>query len=257
MMGRVLARVAPPGLTIAAILALWVTATSWGKVPDYVIPAPLAVLDALVSTWPGRLGSATLVTATETLVGVLLGLVVALLAAVIAGQRPLIGNAMTPLLVASQAVPVIVIGPLLTIPLGYGMAPKVIVVALLCFFPVALNLIAGIRGVEPQLIDTLRSLHASRRSLFWRVRLPAAAPRGFAGLRVSVTFAPVAAVFAEYTGSTDGIGYLMLQAIPRLQTDFVFAQVLVLTLMSALLLAGVTLAESLLCPWIPTQKGQS
>jgi putative hydroxymethylpyrimidine transport system permease protein len=81
------------------------------------------------------------------------------------------------------------------------------------------------------------------------VRLPFAAPRGFAGLRVSVTFAPVAAVFAEYTGSTNGLGYLMLQAIPRLQTDFVFAQVAVLTIMSSVLLASVTILERLICPW--------
>jgi putative hydroxymethylpyrimidine transport system permease protein len=156
---------------------------------------------------------------------------------------------MTPFLVASQAVPIIVIGPLLTIALGYGIAPKVIVVALLCFFPVALNLLAGVRDVDARLIDTLRTLHATRRSLFWRVRLPFAAPRGFAGLRVSVTFAPAAAVFAEYSGSTNGVGYLMLQAIPRLQTDFVFALVIVLTVMSSLLLAAVTVLERLICPW--------
>ena len=162
---------------------------------------------------------------------------------------------MTPLLIASQAIPVIVIGPLLTIALGYGMAPKVIVVALLCFFPVALNLLAGIRSVDARLIDTLRSLHATRHGLFWRVRLPYAAPRGFAGLRVSVTFAPVAAVFAEYTGSTDGIGYLMLQAIPRMQTDFVFAQVIVLTIMSAVLLASVIGLERLVCPWNKPTEG--
>ncbi|MDV8000767.1 ABC transporter permease [Rhodococcus sp. IEGM 1408] len=246
---RLLRSAGPACVTILLVLAVWISVTAFGLVPDYVIPAPLAVLDSLVSTWPGRLGSATLLTATETVVGVMLGVFVALFVVIVSGFVPTIGQAMTPLLVASQAIPVIVIGPLLTISLGYGMAPKVIVVALLCFFPVALNLLAGVRAVDTRLIDTLRSLHATRGSLFWRVRLPSAAPRGFAGLRVSVTFAPVAAVFAEYTGSTNGLGYLMLQAIPRLQTDFVFAQVLVLTVMSSLLLASVTLLERLICPW--------
>lgn len=245
----------PSVVTLALILAAWVAVTAARMVPDYVIPAPRDVLESLLTMWGTRLGPATLVTATETAAGIVLGAAVALAVAVVAGQLPVLGSAMTPLLVASQAVPVIVIGPLLTIALGYGMAPKVIVVALLCFFPVALNLIAGIRGVEARLLDTLRTLHATRRALFWRVRLPAAAPRGFAGLRISVTFAPVAAVFAEYTGSTDGIGYLMLQAIPRLQTDFVFALVLILTAMSGLLLAAVTLLERLVCPWHTPTEG--
>ncbi|MBB1056609.1 ABC transporter permease [Dietzia sp. B19] len=246
---RFLRSAAPACVTILLVLAAWIAVTALELVPAYVIPAPRAVLDSLVTTWPDRLGSATLLTATETLIGVVLGVFVALAVVIVSAFVPTVGQAMTPLLVASQAIPVIVIGPLLTISLGYGMAPKVIVVALLCFFPVALNLLAGVRQVDARLIDTLQSLHATRWSLFWRVRLPFAAPRGFAGLRVSVTFAPVAAVFAEYTGSTNGLGYLMLQAIPRLQTDFVFAQVAVLTVMSGLLLATVTTLERLICPW--------
>ncbi|MDN6386457.1 MAG: ABC transporter permease subunit, partial [Corynebacterium sp.] len=134
---------------------------------------------------------------------------------------------------------------------GYGMLPKVIVVALVCFFPVAMNLLAGIRGVDDRLVDTMRSMHGTRVSVFWRLRFPSALPAGFAGLRVAVTYAPVAAVFSEYTGSSDGIGYLLMQAIPRLQTDYVFALVVVLTLMSALLLLTATLLERLCCPWAP------
>lgn len=251
-------RVVPPVITIVLVLTLWVVITAGGFVADYVIPSPWAVLHSLIETWPTRLGSATWLTFSETVAGVLVGVVVAVITVVISGYLPVIGAAMTPLLVASQAIPVIVVGPLLTIALGYGMSPKVIVVALLCFFPVALNLLAGIRSVDARLVDTMRSLHASRHGLLWRLRLPAAAPRGFAGLRVSVTFAPVAAVFAEYTGSTNGIGYLMLQAIPRMQTDFVFAQVVVLTIMSATLLGAVTLLERLVCSWnTPTRESEA
>lgn len=252
-----LRRVLPAALTLGLILACWLWVSGPGGVPDYVVPAPGAVLRALIDTWGTRLGPATALTAAETLLGLLVGVGVALVVTILAGHLPLITQAMTPLLVASQAIPVIVIGPLLTIALGYGIAPKIIVVALLCFFPVALNLLAGITSVDPRLIATMRTLHASRRSLFWRVRLPHAAPRGFAGLKVSVTFAPVAAVFAEYTGSTDGIGYLMLQAIPRLQTDFVFAQVIVLTLMASLLLASVVIIERLVCPWATYSDGRT
>jgi len=248
---------APAAVTVVLILAAWIMVTALELVPEYVIPAPAAVLESLLVSWPDRLGPATALTGIETLLGIGIGVLVAVAVVVVSGYFPVVGRALTPLLVASQAIPVIVIGPLLTIALGYGIAPKVVVVALLCFFPVALNLLAGVRDVDARLIDTLRTLHASRRALFWRVRLPFAAPRGFAGLRVSVTFAPVAAVFAEYTGSTDGIGYLMLQSIPRLQTDFVFAQVIVLTLMSSLLLAAVTVLERLVCPWNTAPAGKA
>ncbi|AXE38739.1 ABC transporter permease [Acidipropionibacterium virtanenii] len=252
-MSRVAARVLPPAATVALLLAGWIAVTAGGAVPAYVIPSPQAVVTALVDNWGDVLASATWLTGAETLAGIGLGTAVAVGMAVASGYLAVIGRALTPLLIASQAIPTVVIGPLLTIALGYGMSPKVIVVALLCFFPVALNLMAGIHDVDHRLIDTMRTLHAGRSALLWRVRIPAAAPRGFAGLRVAVTFAPVAAVFAEYTGSTNGIGYLMLQAIPRLATDLVFAQVIVLTAMSGLLLGAVTLIERLACPWNVTE----
>lgn len=248
---------APAVVTVLLIVGLWVVATVGGAVPAYVIPSPDAVLRSIVSTWSDRLGPAALVTGVETLAGLAVGVVAALMIVVLDGFWPLVGRAFTPLLVLSQAIPVVVIGPLLTIALGYGMAPKIIVVALLCFFPVALNLLAGVRDVEPRLIATMKSLDASRLGLFWRVRFPAALPRGLAGLRVSVTYAPVAAVFAEYTGATDGLGYLMLQAIPRMQTDFVFAQVIVLTLMAGLLLGFVTAMERIVCPWAHGARKES
>lgn len=247
----------PAAVTVGLLLALWVVMTAGDAIPDYIIPAPDAVLRSILSTWPDRLGPATLVTGLETVAGLAVGVVAALVIVTLDGFLPVIGRALTPLLVLSQAIPVVVIGPLLTISLGYGVAPKVIVVALLCFFPVALNLLAGVRDVDPRLVATMRSLDASRLALFWRLRFPSALPRGLAGLRVSVTYAPVAAVFAEYTGATDGIGYLMLQAIPRMQTDFVFAQVIVLTTMAGLLLGVVTFLGNIICPWAHGARKES
>ncbi len=257
MRSRLTGRVLPPVVTVLLVLGIWAGVTSSGRVAGYVLPSPASVLASLVANWSTTLGRATLVTASETLAGIGVGVAVAVAMVVVAGYLPIVGRSLTPLLVASQAIPTVVIGPLLTIALGYGMSPKIIVVALLCFFPVALNLMAGTAAVDRRLIDTMRTLHAGRSALFWRVRLPAAAPRGFAGLRVSVTFAPVAAVFAEYTGSTDGNGYLMLQSIPPLATDFVFAQVVVLTALSGLLLGAAALLERLICPWTTLEQGRS
>lgn len=241
--------VLPPLVTVVLVLLVWVFFTSGGRLEDYVLPSPGSVVTALTDNWSDRLAPATWVTLSETLLGMVLGLATALLIAVAAGYLPVVGDALAPLLVASQSIPVVVIGPIFTIALGYGIAPKVLVVALMFFFPVAMNLLSGIRNADPRLIDTMRSMHATRHSLFWRVRFPAALPAGFAGLRVSVTFAPVAAVFSEYTGSTDGLGYLLLQAIPRLQTDFVFALVVVLTVLAAVLLLAALALERLCCPW--------
>lgn len=240
-------KILPPLVTVLLVLVLWI----WGatRVENYVLPTPSSVVAALRDNWGDRLAPATWLTLSETLLGILLGVAVALVVTVAAGYLPVLGQAFTPLLVASQAIPTIVLGPILTIALGYGMTPKVLVVALVCFFPVAMNLLSGTRDVDRHLVDTMRSMHGSRHSLFWRLRLPAALPAGFAGLRVSVTYAPVAAVFSEYTGSTDGLGYLLLQAIPRLQTDFVFALVVVLTVMSALLLSTATVLQRVCCPW--------
>ncbi|AHW63510.1 ABC transporter permease [Corynebacterium glyciniphilum] len=257
MSTRALSSVAPPLVTVVLIALLWVAATSGTRIEDYVLPSPGSVVTALRDNWAGRLAPATWLTLTETLLGILCGVAVALVVTVAAGYLPLLGRALTPLLVASQAVPTIVLGPILTIALGYGMLPKVIVVALVCFFPVAMNLLSGIRGVDQRLVDTMRSLHGTRHAVFWRLRFPSALPAGFAGLRVAVTYAPVAAVFSEYTGSTDGVGYLLLQAIPRLQTDYVFALVVVLTVMSATLLLLATMLERLCCPWAAHSPSQS
>ncbi|WP_010120387.1 ABC transporter permease [Corynebacterium nuruki] len=251
---RTVRTVLPPLVTVVLVLLVWVFLTTGGRVEDYVLPSPGSVVTALTDTWSDRLAPATWVTLSETLLGMAAGLAAALGITILAGYLPVVGIALAPLLVASQSVPVVVIGPIFTIALGYGITPKVLVVALMFFFPVAMNLLSGIRDADPHLIDTMRSLHATRHSLFWRVRFPAALPAGFAGLRVSVTFAPVAAVFSEYTGSTDGIGYLLLQAIPRLQTDFVFALVVVLTALAAVLLLATTALERLCCPWNVTRQ---
>ena len=251
-MTRIRHQVLPPLVTVALIALAWWFSTIDGRTEDYILPSPGSVFTALGDNWTDRLAPATWVTLSETLAGTGLGIAVALAVAVAAGLLPLVGNALAPLLVASQSIPTIVIGPVFTIALGYGPSPKILVVALSCFFPVAMNLLSGIRSADPVLVDTMRSLHASRSALFWRVRFPSALPSGFAGLRITATYAPVAAVFSEYTGSTDGIGYLLLQAVPRLQTDFVFALVIVLTVMSAALLLTVTALERLCCPWTGT-----
>lgn len=241
-------RVLPPAIAVVIVLAVWWGTTTWLGVPKYLVPAPQDVIVALGRYW-GTLWSATLVTGSETVLGLLVGVLAAgVISVTVFVVKPL-RSALEPLLIGTQTVPVMVFAPILTIALGYGIASKVVIVALLCFFPVTVSLLSGLQSVDPRLIDTMRTLWASPSALFWRVRMPFALPQGFAGLRISVTFAPVAAVFGEYAGSSNGLGYHLIQAIPRLRTDFVFAEVVLLTAMTAALYLLTLLAERLVCGW--------
>ncbi|MCD7100640.1 ABC transporter permease [Pseudoclavibacter sp. 13-3] len=243
-----LRRTLPPTVAILVVVAVWWAVTAWFGVPKYLIPAPQDVIVALGRYW-GTLWSATVVTGSETLLGLLAGVIAAAIISVTVYAVKPLRSALEPLLIGTQTVPVMVFAPILTIALGYGIASKIVIVALLCFFPVTVSLLAGLQGVDPRLIDTMRTLWASPGGLFWRVRMPFALPQGFAGLRISVTFAPVAAVFGEYAGSSNGLGYHLIQAIPRLRTDFVFAEVVLLTAMTAALYLLTLLAERLVCGW--------
>lgn len=235
--GRWLRTMIGPAVTLATVLALWVWATSAAGVPAYVLPSPWAVLHTLFRQWESLLGPATRVTGVEVLGGLVLGLVAAAVLVVVIDASRVLRSALQPLIIATQSIPVVVLGPLLTIALGYGAAPKIIVVALLCFVPVTVGALGGLRSVPSDVIDDLALMGSAR--LLWRVRMRWAAPQAMDGLRVAVMFAPVAAVFAEYSGSTDGLGFVLMQAIPRLRTDVVFAVVVLLTAMSAVLHACV------------------
>jgi putative hydroxymethylpyrimidine transport system permease protein len=173
------------------------------------------------------------------------GLAVALPIHLSAGLR----RAVLPLLVLSQTVPTVVLAPILAILLGYGLGPKLVVVAIVCFFPVVVNAVDGLRGSDPELARMMRTLHAGRGAILRRVELPGALPAIFSGARVAAAYAAVGAVFGEWAGSSSGLGFLMLQAEPSLDTPRIFACVLVLSALALALYGLVTLAERLVVPW--------
>src|SRR2546421_12922333 len=154
-----------------------------------------------------------------------------------------------PLLIASQAVPVVVIAPLLVPAFDYGIGPKLAIVALICFFPVTVNLIDGLRSVEPELLELMRSLGASRLATLWKVELPSSLPRLFSGLRVAATVSVIGAVFGEWAGADRGLGRLVLLGINQLQTPRVYAGIVLLMIMSLLMFGSVTLIQRLAAPW--------
>jgi putative hydroxymethylpyrimidine transport system permease protein len=238
----------PPLALIATGVAVWQAVVRLAHVPDYLFPAPSSVASSLHTDWH-LLASATLVTLREILLGYLLAVAAALVLAVALHFSAALRRALLPLLVLSQTVPTVLLAPILAILLGYGIEPKLVVVAIVCFFPIVVNTVDGLRSTDPELVRMMRTLHAGRLAIFLRVELPGALPAIFSGARIAATYAAVGAVFAEWAGSSAGLGFVILQAQPSLETARIFAAVVVLSLLALALYAVVTAAERLLVPW--------
>jgi putative hydroxymethylpyrimidine transport system permease protein len=236
----------------AALLVLFVLAwqgvASLDSVDDLTLASPVETWDALRTDWSLLWDNAWV-----TLVEVLLGLAIAVvagvgLAIVMHLIRPL-RDAAYPLLVASQAIPIVVLAPLFVLAFDYGIGPKLAIVALICFFPITVNLLDGLRSVEPDLIKLMRSFGASRLRTLRSVELPASLPFLFSGLKVAATVSVIGAVFGEWAGADEGLGRLVLLGNTQLQTPRVYAGIVILTLMAVALFALVAIAERVACPW--------
>jgi ABC-type nitrate/sulfonate/bicarbonate transport system permease component len=188
-----------------------------------------------------------------TLEEVALGLAISVVAGVFFAVamhlfRPL-REAAYPLLVASQAIPIVVLAPIFVLAFDYGIGPKLAIVALISFFPITVNVLDGLRSVEPDLLKLMRSLGASRLGSLRRVELPWALPYFFSGLRIAASVSVIGAVFGEWAGADEGLGRLVLLGNNQLQTPRVYAGIVILTLMAVALFALATLAERIACPW--------
>ncbi|WP_237214648.1 ABC transporter permease [Falsiroseomonas oryziterrae] len=237
-------------LAAAGLVALWQGFVWLTEVPPFLLPSPGRVAQALAARWDSIAGHA-LVTGIEMLAGLALG---ALLGAAMAltltawrgGRRWLL-----PLLLVSQAIPVFAIAPLLTLWFGFGMASKVAMATLIIFFPVATAFYDGLRRTEPGWIDLAQTMGASGAATLWRLRVPAALPALASGLRVAAAVAPIGAVVGEWVGASAGLGYLMLHANGRSQTDVMFAALFVLALMALALWFTVDRLLRRAIPWQP------
>src|SRR3954452_11763685 len=227
------------------IIALWQAWIDLRSVPDYIAPAPTDIGGA---RWDERsaLASEVLVTAREMLAGFAPAVAGGLAAAIVLHRARWLRGAVYPLLVASQSVPIVALAPLLVIGFGFGLAPKVAIVALVCFLPVTVNALDGFASVPAELRRTMRTLNASPRSIFWRVELPWAAPRIFRGVRLAAAYAAIAALFGEYAGGSGGLADSMHD---QLDTGLVGAGVVLLACLALALFGAVVLLERLTIPW--------
>ncbi len=244
----ILRRWAPPLLLLAVLVAIWELVVRLLAVPAWLLPAPSAVAHTMGAERDLLLGNAR-VTLLEVVVGFALALTVGLLLAFLIDASPTLDRAVYPLVVASQTVPVPAIAPLLLIWFGYGLLPKVLVTALIGFFPIVVATVDGLRAADRETLAMLRAFGANGRTLFRLVRLPAALPAIFSGAKIAITVCVIGAVFGEFVGAREGLGYLLTRAIAQFRTDRVIAAVVLLSLMGIGLFLVVSLLEGLLLPW--------
>jgi NitT/TauT family transport system permease protein/putative hydroxymethylpyrimidine transport system permease protein len=243
-----------PLALIALLLALWQIAASTGAIADalnlepYLVPSPAEIASSL---WENRglLAENAWVTLREMLLGILCALAVGLVFATLMHRWRALRDASYPLIVASQTIPIVVIAPILVVWFGYGIAPKIILVALFCFFPITVNALDGLRSVDPEAVKLMRSLDASRWQRFRRLEAPTALPNVFTGIKIAVVFAPLGAVFAEWAGSSAGLGHLIQSDSAYFEVARQFATMAVLAAMALVLMGLTALAERHVVTW--------
>jgi NitT/TauT family transport system permease protein len=237
-----------PVFTFALLIVLWDVATRVFDWPIWLVPTPLDVADAL---WESRdfLPRQFWVTLVETLGGFGLAVVVGVPLAVLIAVSRFLEGTIYPVLLALNAIPKIAIAPILILWMGFGYGPKVTVAFLLCVFPIVISTATGLQSTPAELVELTRSLCASRRQIFLKVRFPAAMPQVFVGLKVAISLAVIGAVIGEFVGSSEGLGWVIVNTSSNLNTPLAFGAMALLALMSVALFYALVALERLLVPW--------
>jgi NitT/TauT family transport system permease protein len=246
--GAILGEVAPPLLALLVALALWEIGVQVTGTKPYILPGPIAILAEVVTEAPYYLQEGW-VTLVEALVGFALGSGVAFVVAIFMAHSRFLEKSLLPLAVAVKATPIIAIAPLFVIWFGFGYTPKILVVALIVFFPVLVNAITGFRAISPAQKEFMQSIHASSTEVFLKLRLYYALPYLFSAFKVSITLSVIGAVIGEWSGAESGLGRLVLLSSINFQTIKLFAAIVYLALMGILLTIAIGLLERRLLFW--------
>jgi ABC-type nitrate/sulfonate/bicarbonate transport system permease component len=235
---------------ILVLLAGWEAYVRLASVSPVVLPGPVRILDSL---WAFRADAVrhTIPTLVETVLGFGLAVVLAIVAAAGMDRAPAVRRAVEPILVTSQTIPIVALAPLFLLWFGFGLAPKVLVVVLVTFFPIVVALLDGLRSAPPEAAELLRSYGASDGQAFRVLRWPSALPSLFTGLRISVVYAVIGAVFGEYVGAREGLGIWMQLSQNAFRTDLVFAAIVVTSALSLALYWGIGVLRRAVIPWAP------
>lgn len=241
-------------LIVAVFFLLWELGVRLRNTPVYLLPAPSRVIGMLLAH-PGEFLSASALTLGEAAAGLVLGVLAGALIAALLSLRPGLEGGVMTLAILIKSTPMVAIAPLLTIWMGFGVLPKVVITGLLTFFPVLVNVLSGLQRADPALIDLFRSLNASRREIFLHLRLPSALPYLFAALKISAPLALVGAVVAEWTGASGGLGRTMWLAYSNLNLPFLFAAIFILAAAGMFIYGLFAWIERRVVFWIDTAAG--
>jgi NitT/TauT family transport system permease protein len=234
---------------LVLLVAAWELYVRIFDIHDFILPAPSAIGEVIANQYPNLLRH-TWVTTYEILLGFLIGNVAAVIMAVVIVTWRVAERIFYPLIIASQTIPKIAIAPLFLIWLGTGIEPKVAITAIVCFFPTVVNTVQGLRSVDPNALDLLRLVAASRWQVFSKLQFPSALPYFFAGLKISIALAVIGAVIGEWVGASQGLGYLVMYGSQTLRTDLMFAALVFIALLGMALYLVVVLIERLVS-WQP------
>jgi ABC-type nitrate/sulfonate/bicarbonate transport system permease component len=235
-------------IVIICILILWQILSATGVVPKFMLPSPVDVILAFIGDFPLLMkhGATTL---TEAFLGLTIGTVLGFIIAVVMDHYPLAYKSVYPLMVVTQTVPTVAIAPLLVLWLGYGLLPKVVLIVLTTFFPIAIGLLDGFRSVDPDAINLLKAMGANKLQCFIHIKLPSSLSHFFAGLKISVSYSVVGAVISEWLGGFYGLGVYMTRVRKSYSFDKMFAVIFFISFISLLLMSGVTLLRNAVMPW--------
>lgn len=237
-----------PTVLLLAIGVVWETAVRATDTPAWMLPPPSAIARSFVGDW-----SLLLHHTRVTLVEVLLGFGLALIAGIVSGVAidgsAILRRSVYPLVIASQTIPMVALAPLMLIWFGYGLMPKILITALIGYFPIAVNTVDGLRSADRDILSLLRAMGSSPWQRFHMVRVPSALPLLFSGARIAITFCVIGAVFGELVGASEGLGYLMTRSAAQFQTARLFACIAILALMGIGLFGVIALIERCALPW--------
>lgn len=243
-----IARIIGPLLVLLVLTGIWELWVQISDTPRWMLPAPSDIVQSFRADYR-LLATHTWVTLQEVVIGFGIALLAGLLTGVAIDSSRIVERALYPLLIASQTIPMVVLAPLFLIWFGYGLLPKVLITALVAFFPLAVNTVDGLKSTDREMLRLLRSMGSTRWQIFRLARVPSALPHIFGGARISVAFSVIGAVFGEFVGARAGLGYLMDRSAPQFETPRVFACIVILAMMGVSLFLLVSLVERLTLPW--------
>jgi NitT/TauT family transport system permease protein len=244
------ARFMPPLALFVGVVVVWEAVSRIFRLPEFVLPAPTAIVEVLISN-QRALGYAAFVTAREVLWGFLLSAVVGAAVALMIARFAAFGRALYPLVVLFQNVPKVALAPLFILWFGFDLAPKVVLIVVIAFFPVAINMLVGLQTVDANLIALMRSVGASRNEILLRIQVPNSLPYLMAGLKVAVTLAVIGAIVGEFAGAQAGLGYMIQFASTQMQTSLVFAALVEVSVLGMLFYYVIEWVERHYIDWMP------